>query len=173
MNNIVKAILILGFIASIFTNIFLLLVFTAIIALYTYPVSITLRGIGWLSSFGLSKLNILTGLAVLVMGFSIFIGLIGEDISDVSMVVYLWSIYSLVEAYTYYKLRTYSPMFKMGLISIPSIVYANIIVLLYSGEILGLTNESDIVIYFIPSFILNILSCIGVLLGIANVKGLE
>ena len=173
MNNIPRVLLIIGFILSILTNIFLLLIYTVLLSLYIYPVSILFRGLGWLSSGVYIRVNILSGLAVLILGFSLFIGLVGEHINSISLIIYLWSIYTVLEACSYYRLSKYAPVFKVGMISLLGVVYSILIINIFPGLWEGVSNDSDIVIYFIPVYILNIISCISVLTGILKIGGIK
>jgi hypothetical protein len=129
MSSVGRALGFIGFILSGITNILVIGMITAYYALFTYPISILFRGMGWIviSRAMRRKLYLLTGLAVLILGFIFFVnvGGFGEAFSKrfvtgskIIFPIIVWTIYSLTEFVSYNRLRGYSKMFNVSHISI-------------------------------------------------------
>ncbi len=161
MNTGAKILLALGFVLSIFTNLFLFMIVTALYALYTYIVSILLRGIGWIASSKISRSNILTGLAVLILGIINVFGGLG----NLTVFVVLWSVYTLLEALTYYRLRSLSKLFPIAMINILSVVIA--LNAVFSQEFgFGLSEAEDVLPQFQIVFVINMVSALVALIAV-------
>ncbi len=119
-----KLLLGVGFIFSAITTGSIGSLFLAFIALYTYLIGVVLRGAGWIvlgRSF--SKLYVVTGIIVLLFGIGVLSSFLMENIS---MMILLWSIYTLMEFYSYFTLRKISKLFIGAMISILGLIIVDI-----------------------------------------------
>ena len=103
----------IGFVFSAITNLFLITVVLAVLALFTYLIGALLKAVGWIV-FGkdYSTRYVATGIVILILS-PIFLGVIilalrGEIIFGLSagqligISIILWIVYSLLEFVNYY-----------------------------------------------------------------------
>lgn len=152
MNTLAKILLALGFLLSIGTNGLLFLIFTAFFAIYTYIASIFFRVLGWIASSTISKLNLLTAFSVLIFGGIMLTGGLGE----LTTLIISWSIYTVVEALTYFRLRSYSKLYLVAMISLISVAIAMYIV--FSQNVGQYRDYDEALPSFMIIFIINMVS---------------
>ncbi len=159
MNIAAKILLAIGFLLSIVTNGSLLLIFTAFYALYTYLASIVFRALGWIASSSISRFNILTGVAVLIFGGGILAGGMG----DITTLIFLWSVYTVVEAVTYFRLKDYSKLYLIAMVSLISVAMALYLVIVENIAMAG--DYDDVLPNFQLIFVVNMVSALFAALG--------
>lgn len=132
----------LGFILSGLTNILVFLLVTAYLAVFTYPLSILLRGLGWISlsrRVG-SGFYGLVGMAVIILGGAFFLTLLGGgDLTSLTgeslmVPVTIWAVYSFLEWVSYLRLRIFTRMFLPAMASIVGIVLIMASTVIYYGD---------------------------------------
>jgi len=134
-----KILLSLGFIISFLTNLLIATYIFALLALYTYGATVSLRGLGWLLLRRFTKVNILTGIVVLILGWAFL--LLG--LSTGRAILTLWVLYSLVEAYSYIKMSRVEKLYRYAAISIVSIFIGLMIIIGEMGWLSGLPVDLD------------------------------
>lgn len=94
------------------------------IALYTYLVGFILRGVGWIGlGRSFSNLYKITGIMVLLLGIGVVIFF---SMKIALMMALSWSIYTLLEFYSYSTLRKISKLFTGAMISIIGLIIVDI-----------------------------------------------
>ncbi len=113
----------------------------ALMALYTYLIGFILRGIGWIGlGRSFSNLYKITGIMVLLLG----IGVVMFFFMKIAlMMALLWSIYTLLEFYSYSTLRKVSKFFMGAMISILGLIIVDIN-LIAIPDITGVVGSSTI-----------------------------
>ena len=137
----------IGFILSGVTDVSILSVVGAMVAVYTYPLGILFRGFGWilLSRRMRVGLYMVTGILVIILGLIFYVSILGElelierRVMGAGLIppVILWSVYSGIEATSYKGLTGYSGAFKLSLISILGIIIIlpSFLMILLTGEV--------------------------------------
>jgi hypothetical protein len=115
-----RALLAIGFIFSFLTDVSMVTLILP--ALFTYPVSILLRGFGWIFiGRRIGGFYYLTGFLVLVFGALLYLSIVYEPIRDSQlsrMFPLYWIIYSVFELLSYISLGRLSSLFYAACISI-------------------------------------------------------
>ena len=162
MGRLVKIFGAVGFLFSAATNTLILGMITAIYALFTYPISILLRGVAWIKLFRESgdKYYMATGIATLILGMLVFtmflpssdtLGIWGDrdGLETLAIPIFIWTIYSLFELRAYYRLRIYTRMFTIAQVSIVGIIIVLMIVF-------GMPDtRAETLVYGVPPLLLS------------------
>ncbi len=115
-----RILLTIGFIFSFFTDVSMVTLILP--ALFTYPISILLRGFGWLIlGRGINGFYYLTGISVLMLGALLYLSVVYEPLRDSQlgrMFPLFWIIYSVFELLSYISLRRLNSSFYAACISI-------------------------------------------------------
>lgn len=115
-----RILLSLGFIFSFFTDISMVTMILP--ALFTYPISIFLRGFGWIIlGRRISGFYYITGIFVLIFGALLYLSVVYQPVRDSQlgrMFPLFWIIYSVFELLSYISLGRLSGLFYIACISI-------------------------------------------------------
>ncbi len=114
-----RILLSLGFIFSFFTDVSMVTLILP--ALYTYPISIFLRGFGWIIlGRRINRFYYTTGISVLIFGALLYLSVVYPPVRDSQLgkiFPLFWIIYSIFELLSYISLGRLSKLFYAACIS--------------------------------------------------------
>ncbi len=126
-----RILLAIGFFLSFLTNGLILSIVGGFFAIYTYVISIVLRGVGWISLRRSFRLNLATGLAVLILGLL----LVTVGLEEAATMITLWVIYTFFEAASYLGMTEYSKVFYAASVNVLSAVMGIYLLLVERGAL--------------------------------------
>ncbi|MEM2178726.1 MAG: hypothetical protein QW272_07925 [Candidatus Methanomethylicaceae archaeon] len=157
-----RNLLAIGFIFSTITDVCLFLVFPFLLAFGTYPLSIILRGVGWIKLGKESKFKIftVTGVGILILGFSFYIMMLSGITESLLFIIMPWVIYSLMEFSSYIKVNK---VFGVKLIGIAMIIFMSALPLFPRTPLEGEQLLQSFRYAFIPLLVSSIITAISFL----------
>jgi len=166
-----NAVLGIGYFFSVLTILTFLGGSTAVFAFFTYPISIVLRGVGWIRLGINIKKYLITGIAIIVLAPLYYMGfLFNEPVSKtlglkigqlLAILLAIWLIYSIFEAVGYFMLgRDNNKRFYGALISI-----IGLLVVFYNLPVIWSGKGLETLILLYPALPFLLLSSIFAAIG--------